>query len=42
LVFTGGTLLEDVNVHKISNPRFKFRDFADINNGKVPYDFLIG
>ncbi|WJX39532.1 hypothetical protein P8452_27064 [Trifolium repens] len=41
LVFTGGTLLEDVNVHKISNPRFKFRYFADINNGKVPYDLLI-
>ncbi|WJX23995.1 hypothetical protein P8452_13162 [Trifolium repens] len=41
LVFTGGTLLQDVNVHKISNPGFKFREFADINNGKVPSDLLI-
>jgi hypothetical protein len=42
LVFNGGTLIEDINVHKISKPGFKFRDFADISNGKVPSDLLIG
>jgi hypothetical protein len=42
LVCTGGTLIEDVNSHKIENPGFKFKEFADINNGKIPSDLLIG
>ncbi|WJX79778.1 hypothetical protein P8452_62863 [Trifolium repens] len=41
LIITAGTLIEDVNQHKIAAPGYKFKDFSDITNGKVPSDLLI-
>ncbi|WJX19584.1 hypothetical protein P8452_09253 [Trifolium repens] len=41
LIVTAGTLIEDVNQHKIGAPGYKFKDFSNITNGKVPSDLLI-
>ncbi|WJX69988.1 hypothetical protein P8452_54147 [Trifolium repens] len=41
LVFTSATLIEDVNEPKIPHPGFKFIDFYDIKQGKLPPDVVI-
>ncbi|GAU49766.1 hypothetical protein TSUD_386850 [Trifolium subterraneum] len=40
LRFTGGTLVEDVNVHQIADPVAKFKSFGDILNGDFREDYL--
>jgi hypothetical protein len=41
-MFHGGSLIEDINTHKIANPGFKFQAFTDIKQGKIRPDVLIG
>ncbi|GAU40127.1 hypothetical protein TSUD_389770 [Trifolium subterraneum] len=42
LRFTGGTLVDDVNLHQIADPVAKFKSFGDILNGDFREDYLYG
>jgi hypothetical protein len=42
LVFNSCTLIQDLNVHKIPMPEYKFTDFADIKQGKARPDVVVG
>jgi hypothetical protein len=42
LVFSSATLIQDVNEPKIPHPGFKFADFDDIKQGKLPPDVVVG
>ncbi|KAK2403228.1 hypothetical protein P8452_09298 [Trifolium repens] len=41
LVFNSCTLIQDLNVHKIPMPEYKFTDFADIKQGKARPDVVV-
>ncbi|WJX29887.1 hypothetical protein P8452_18484 [Trifolium repens] len=41
VVFNSGTLIEDINEHKIEHPGYKFQDFEQIKCGKVRPDVCV-
>ncbi|WJX28421.1 hypothetical protein P8452_17141 [Trifolium repens] len=41
LVFNSGTLIQDMNEHKIPHPGYKFQDFEQIKSGKVRPDVCV-